>query len=100
MNNTEMPCLIEKGDNIASVQLVKGDSICETVLNVKNIDSVVNKQVTNESVDRQQFDDQFMLDKTVLTPVEVEDLQHILWEYADLFARTWSGSHKCLETYN
>ena len=92
VNNTEMPCLIEKGDNTASVQLLKGgDSICETVLNVKNIDSVANKQVTNESVDRQQFDDQFMLDKTVLTPVEVEDLQHVLWEYADLFQMPGQG---------
>ena len=92
VNNTEMPCLIEKGDNIARVQLLKGgDSICETVLNVKNIDTGANKQVTNEYNDRQQFDDQFMLDKTILTPVEVEDLQHVLWEYADLFQMPGQG---------
>ena len=36
VNDTEMPYVIEKGDNIASVQLLKGDdSICEIVVNVK-----------------------------------------------------------------
>ena len=57
VNDTEMPHFIEKGNSIASAQLLKGgDSICETVLNVKNIDSVVNKQLTDEFIDRQQFD--------------------------------------------
>ena len=94
VNDTEMPHFIEKGNSIASAQLLKGgDSICETVLNVKNIDSVVNIQLTDEFIDRQQFDDQFIFDKTVLTPVEAEDLQHVLWKYADFSsnARTMSG---------
>ena len=32
-----------------------------------------------------------MLDKTFLTLVEVEDLQHVLWEYVDLFQMPGQG---------
>ena len=61
------------------------------LFSMSKILTLANKQVTNESVDRQQFGDQFLLDKTVLTPVEFEDLHHVLREYADVFQMPGQG---------